>query len=206
MDDRKDGQEGPERIAGMSRAELRDRFLSELRATEDQPVAEDYPSDVPFQWSDDADLPEGAHPSFHMDDDPDAVEQSWRRVWLPTLSGSDPSPNPIVLLERIKAELHDYLHLVTEARKVYRHVTGGMVDRLDVSGESVVALADHRVAQLLARARSKREGGPHETGTAGLGGSPPLGGAGREVGVRTSLDPPDGRGPAGEGGAASEAP
>lgn len=143
------------------------------------PVEEDYPGDVPFLLADDRDGegPEGAHPSFRVDDDPEAVERVWRTVWLPLLTNGLPGYPADAIMARIKGELYDYAHLCEEARKVYRHVTGGVVDRLDVSGEAVIATADHRIASLVAalRQRAPDEAGDDGSRRPGIGEGPESG-------------------------------
>lgn len=84
---------------------------------------------------------EGAHPSLLVDVPTLAdVERVWRDYWGPMVAEGG--------LPRLKGELYDAHHLVNEARKVYRHVTGGLTDDLAASGEGIIALADARVEDL----------------------------------------------------------
>ena len=70
----------------------------------------------------------------------DAVEQVWVRYWAPLLSGGG--------LAALKGELFDAWHLVNEARKVYRHCTGGLCDDLTASADGIIAADGARVALL----------------------------------------------------------
>lgn len=84
---------------------------------------------------------DGAHPSLRLDTPTQAdVERVWAEYWAPMFREGG--------LPQIKGEMYDYWHLVNEARKVYRHVTGGMTDTLTASGEGIIALADRRVDDL----------------------------------------------------------
>jgi hypothetical protein len=92
--------------------------------------------------------PEGAHPSFVLDvPSQEGVEEVWRTYWAPLVEDGG--------LARLKGELYDYFHLVTEARKVYRHVTGGLTDDLTASAEGIIALADNRVGELTEALRQR---------------------------------------------------
>lgn len=87
-----------------------------------------------------ADLPEGAHRSLALRaPSPSEVERVFRSYWLPLLSEGGK-----ISIERLKGELFDSWHLVNEARRVYRHVTGGVTDDLTASADGIIAMADRR--------------------------------------------------------------
>lgn len=103
-------------------------------------------------WSDPRE--DGAHESFQAPlPTAEAIDRIWLDYWVPLLRGEDGAMS----LERLKAELYDAYHLVTEARKVYRHVTGGLTDDLTASAEGIIAISDQRVADLVAGLRSELE-------------------------------------------------
>ena len=69
------------------------------------------------------------------------VEAVWVRYWAPILSEGG--------IGRLKGELYDAWHLVNEARKVYRHATGGLCDDLCASAEGIIAMDEARVGRLV---------------------------------------------------------
>ena len=90
---------------------------------------------------------------------PAEIERIWRTFWLPAITTNrrfDPA--------KLKAELYDAHHLIMEAPKVYRHVTGGMCDDPCASAEGINAMADKRIGaafdagwQALGKVRYMRE-------------------------------------------------
>jgi hypothetical protein len=112
-------------------------------------------------------LPEYAHATFEpMVADGLKIEVVWREYWRGLFMLSGPGDEhlagakldaALIMLEKrgllnlaaLKAELYDAYFLVDNARKVYRHVTGGLTDDLTASAEGVIAMADRRVWRLI---------------------------------------------------------
>jgi hypothetical protein len=84
------------------------------------------------------------HASFvqHVPDQRE-IQRVWSTYWMPLLKNEDGAFNT----ELLKGELYDSWFLVNEARRVYHHITGGLMDDLTSSAEGVLALAERKVAQ-----------------------------------------------------------
>lgn len=100
------------------------------------------------------DGPEGAHESFEYEPpSPEEVERVWRRVWLPAISevveDGDGTRRRRFNLHALKAELFDYNFLIDNARRVYRHITGGLCEDLTASAAGINAMADRKRGELL---------------------------------------------------------
>jgi len=82
---------------------------------------------------------DGAHETLVLDvPNETKVEAVWREYWAPLLRDGG--------IARLKGELYDAHFLVDQARKVYRHITGGVMDDLTASADGVIAMAE-RVTQ-----------------------------------------------------------
>lgn len=107
-------------------------------------------------------LAEGAHKSLEVrPSSPAEVERVWRDFWLPAFveeeEDDDGRRRRRLNLQKMKGELFDMHHLVMNAPKVYRHVTGGATDDPCASAEGIIAMADHRVAELTTELRDRIE-------------------------------------------------
>jgi hypothetical protein len=88
--------------------------------------------------------PEHAHASFEPHGaDGAEIDRVWQTYWRELLVLPDGSLNKAAL----RAELYDAWWLVNEARRVYRHVTGGLCDDLTASADGIIACADRREAE-----------------------------------------------------------
>ena len=95
------------------------------------------------RWRDPA--ADGAHDSYLREPPSrEDVERVWREFWVPLLRDEGR-----VSLARLKGELYDCHHLIMAAPRVYRHVTGGLLEDPTASAEAVTALADQHVGRLL---------------------------------------------------------
>lgn len=96
--------------------------------------------------------PEFAHHSLVVDTpDRTAVERVFRAYWLPLLQNEHGQ----ISVEKLKGELYDAWHLVNEARKVYRHITGGVTDDLTASADGIIAMAERQVERRLEAQRQE---------------------------------------------------
>jgi hypothetical protein len=94
---------------------------------------------------------EFAHPSLVIDTpDRKAVERVFRAYWLPLLTEGGK-----ISIEKLKGELYDAWFLVNEARRVYRHVTGGVTDDLTASADGIIAMAERQVDKRLQALREE---------------------------------------------------
>ena len=96
---------------------------------------------------------------------PEAIEEVWVRYWAPILSEGG--------ITALKAELFEYHFLVDQARKVYRHATGGLCDDLCASAEGIIAMADSRVGDLTRVLRERIEELEAETASLRAAADPP---------------------------------
>lgn len=80
-------------------------------------------------------------PLAHSPPAPEEVERVWASYWAPLLQNGG--------IAVLKGELYDAWHLVNEARKVYRHATGGLCDDLAASAEGIIAMDEARVGRLV---------------------------------------------------------
>ena len=95
--------------------------------------------------------PEFAHRSLVIDTpDRSAVERVWRAYWMPLLMEGG-----TISLEKLKGELYDSWFLVDNARRVYRHVTGGVTDDLTASADGIIAMAERQTEKRLDALREK---------------------------------------------------
>ena len=113
---------------------------------------------------------------LHRQDHPDApegyvvvdipsdeeVERLWKTYWLPKLmKGSegvdDATAVSMGIFAEMKAILYEYYWLVQNARKVYKHVTGGITEDLTVSHEGIIAAAEHYTEKRMRLAGSRTD-------------------------------------------------
>lgn len=93
---------------------------------------------------------DGAHESLeYRRGRPEDVERVWREFWFPALAKKGLRDGFTFSIEALKAELYDAYHLIMEAPKVYRHVTGGMCDDPCASAEGINAMADEKRAKAI---------------------------------------------------------
>ena len=76
---------------------------------------------------------------------PPEHEKTWRDFWEPVVSGSD----GMLDLDKIKRELYDYRILLTNASKVYDHVTGGLLSKTNYDASVVITAADDYQTKLI---------------------------------------------------------
>jgi hypothetical protein len=69
---------------------------------------------------------------------PEDVEKDWIEFWLPIVSGDDGEPD----IEKIKRELADFHFVMKEVSKVYCHITGGLLSKVNYRAETVIEHAD----------------------------------------------------------------
>ena len=98
--------------------------------------------------------PDDAHATFVTHSpDPREVQGVFATYWMPLLKGEGGGFS----MAKLKGELYDAWFLVNEARKVYRHVTGGLHDDLTASAEGVIELAERAVQRRIYAAVHKGE-------------------------------------------------
>ena len=66
------------------------------------------------------------------------VEEVWREFWQPIVCDADGN----VDMDLIKCELYDFHIVMDEVRKVYDHVTYGMVSKPNTKAEVVISLIE----------------------------------------------------------------
>lgn len=98
--------------------------------------------------------PDEPHMSFteHVPS-PREVQRVWATYWMPLLRDEGGTFN----YERLKGELYDAWFLVNEARKVYRHITGGLMDDLTAASEGVISMAERAIQRRIYAAVHKGE-------------------------------------------------
>lgn len=105
------------------------------------------------------DVPEKRHAT-----DP---EQQWQQFWQEICTNADGSIN----LEQVKKELSDFSMLLSWVPRVYMHVTGGKVSKVNTWPSVVTSLHDEHVEELVEEAlqseRDDRAASANETGAEG---------------------------------------
>lgn len=65
-------------------------------------------------------------------------DKTFEEFWASIVTNEDGSLN----VEQIKKELHDYHNIMEEVSKVYDHITGGMISKINTKHECVILEAD----------------------------------------------------------------
>lgn len=73
-----------------------------------------------------------------MANDGQTHEDRWDDFWAPIVLNEDGTVN----LEQVKRELGDYRFVMGEVARVYDHVTGGLLSKVNYYAEGVISAAD----------------------------------------------------------------
>ena len=77
----------------------------------------------------------------------DEVEKVYRQFWKPIVAKFG-----FVNMRQVKRELFDYYNFMEETAKVYDHVTGGRISKVNTCADAVIGEADARLEEWIEEA------------------------------------------------------
>lgn len=81
------------------------------------------------------------------------VEENWNEFWKEILLKNDGS----IDIEQLKKELFDFSTLLDNVPKVYNHITGGMLSKVNTKSELIIKKADQYYKGLNEEENDERE-------------------------------------------------
>lgn len=77
------------------------------------------------------------------------VERVWNELWRPIVCKRGQ-----IDVEQVKKELYDYSVFMDNAARVYCHVTGGAISKINTDPDVVIAVADDYMDELIQQERA----------------------------------------------------
>ena len=79
--------------------------------------------------------------------------ETWEKFWKPLCVKPDGTLN----LDQIQRELHDFHCVMGNVSKVYDHITGGKMSKPNYDADTVIAVYEDHVQDLIAEAMKERD-------------------------------------------------